>query len=299
MFGRRSDLPLKSDVTSRFLPWLVAAMVFLASVAIAGALALTIITEGWHREVSGTITVQVMPPTDVSGEAARTETDKRVDTALSLLRTTPGVATARPLDHERTVALLEPWLGSREVFQDLPLPRLIDVTLEPGREVNIAGLSERLAEAVPGSSLDDHQAWLAKLVRFAYALEALAAAVVALVGATTAATVVYATRTNLAIHTSVVEVLHMIGAQDDYIARQFAARATAIGFKGGMYGVALAVPAIFGIGWMATRMEGGLVPTVTLDPAHWGALAVLPVASAILARVTARVTVRRALRRMV
>ena len=40
-FGGRSDLPLAGDATSRFLPWLIAPMVFLAAVALAAAFTLT------------------------------------------------------------------------------------------------------------------------------------------------------------------------------------------------------------------------------------------------------------------
>ena len=38
MFTRRSDLPLDKDALSRFLPWLIAFMVFLAVLAMANAL---------------------------------------------------------------------------------------------------------------------------------------------------------------------------------------------------------------------------------------------------------------------
>ena len=42
MFARRSDLPLDKDALSRFLPWLIAFMVFLAVMAMAGVLVLNL-----------------------------------------------------------------------------------------------------------------------------------------------------------------------------------------------------------------------------------------------------------------
>ncbi|OFX12766.1 MAG: cell division protein, partial [Alphaproteobacteria bacterium RIFOXYD12_FULL_60_8] len=202
MFGRSADLPLAKDATSRFLPWLIAVMVFLAAVAIAGALATEVVVAGWHRDISGTITVQIMPASGLA-EVSRDGTDKRVETALRILETTPGVTSARALDRDKTAALLEPWLGSREVFEDLPIPRLIDVSLAPDRNINLDALSRRLSESVPGASLDDHQLWLGKLVRFAYGLEMLAGTVIGLTTLALTSTVIYATRTGLAVHFSV------------------------------------------------------------------------------------------------
>ncbi|MEO5375469.1 MAG: cell division protein [Alphaproteobacteria bacterium] len=297
MFRHRSDLPLGHDTTSHFLPGMVGAMVFLAAIALAGAMVLQMVMDRWQRDVSGTLTVQVMP---VTGEPARaaTETGRRVDAAVEVLLATPGVGAARPLDQQQIAELLEPWLGSREVLVDLPVPRLIDVTIRPGFSVDLVALGSRLTAVAPGTSLDDHQVWLSKLVRLGHGLELLALAVVGLVAAAMAATVVYATRTGLAVHRPVIEVLHLIGAQDDYIARQFAHRSLVLGLRGGLVGLALAGPVLGGIGWLTARMEGALVPDFSLGPLHWAALAALPVAAGYLAMLTARITVHRTLARM-
>lgn len=297
MFSHRTDLPLGNDTTSRFLPGMVAMMVFLAAVALSGAMVLQVVLDRWQRDVSGTLTVQIMP---VAGEPtkAAVETQRRVDAAVEVLKATPGVGAAHPLDQRQIAQLLEPWLGGTDLLADLPLPRLIDVTMEPGDKVNLDTLQQRLAAVAPGTSLDDHRVWLSKLVRLGHGLELLAMSVVVLVATATAATVVYATRTGLAVHRSVIEVLHLIGAQDDYIARQFAQTSLVLGFRGGLIGLALAAPVLGGIGWLTTRMEGGMVPDLTLRPLHWASLAALPVAAGYLAMLTARLTVHRTLSRM-
>ena len=61
MFTRRSDLPLDKDALSRFLPWLIAFMVFLAILAMAGMLVLNATASRWDQGIRGTLTVQVMP----------------------------------------------------------------------------------------------------------------------------------------------------------------------------------------------------------------------------------------------
>ena len=47
--SRRSDLPLDHDAHSRFLPWLIAFMVFLANLAMVGMLMLNTVAERWDQ----------------------------------------------------------------------------------------------------------------------------------------------------------------------------------------------------------------------------------------------------------
>jgi cell division transport system permease protein len=295
MLGRRSDLPLKGDATSRFVPWLVALMTFLAAVAVAGVFVLSGLIERWDRDVSGTLTVQVMP---VGGDKGEALTDERVREALDLMRRQPGITAAEALGKDRILALLEPWLGNTDIVRDLPLPRLIDVSVDPAARLDVAGLADRLAKEVPGASLDDHRVWLSRLINLSRTIEWLAIGIVGLIGLVTSATIIYATRTGMAVHKGVVEVLHLIGAQDDYVARQFADRAFALGFAGGLVGLGMAVPALMAIGWAARRLEGGFLPSLSLSLPGFVAIGLLPLAAAVLAMVTARLTVHGTLARM-
>jgi cell division transport system permease protein len=295
MFGRRSDLPLAGDATSRFLPWLVALMVFMAAMAVAAAFVINGVIDRWDRDVSGTLTVQVLP---AGGEQAEAATDERVRLAVDVMRKVPGVVAVKAFDKRRTLALLEPWLGSTDVVQDLPLPRLIDVTIDSNIKLDLADVADRLSSAVPGASLDDHRIWLSRLVNLSRTVQWLAVVVVALIGAVTSATVVYGTRTGMAVHHGIIEVLHLIGAHDDYIARQFADRAFALGIAGGLMGLGMAVPALTAIGWAARRVEGGFLPSLGLPILGYVAIGLLPLLAAGLAMLTARLTVHGTLSRM-
>ena len=71
MFASRSDLPLDRDALSRFLPWLIAFMVFLAVLAMAGVLVLNTIAARWDKGITGTLTVQIVPADDPSKDDER------------------------------------------------------------------------------------------------------------------------------------------------------------------------------------------------------------------------------------
>ncbi len=292
MFARRSDLPLDEDGLRRFLPWLIAFMVFLATMAMAGTLVLSVTAGRWERGVSATLTVQI--PATLAPKAQK----KAIALALNILRAEPGVVDAEQISESRIAALLEPWLGTAGALGDLPLPILIDVNLDPDFVVDVAALERRLSAQVPGATADDHGVWLNRLVNLIHWLQAVTLAVLGLILLVTVGTVVFATRTGLAIHHEAIEVLHLIGAHDSYVAKQFAFRALALGIKGGVMGLALAAPTLWGIGRLADRMEAGLLPDLTLTPAHWLALTALPLFAGLIAMLTARRTVMKTLSEM-
>ena len=293
MFGHRSELALDRDPLDRFLPWLIAFMVYLAVLALAGVLVINGTAGRWERGLGGTLTVQIAP-------ADNTETaGVRLRSALDVLRATPEVVHAEPIPESRIAALLEPWLGKVDDALDLPLPQLIDVRLKPDGDLDADELAKRLAAAVPGAALDDHRVWLDRLLRLIHTVEVLAGLILALIGLVIAGTVVYATRSGLAVHMDAIEVLHLIGAQDSYVARQFSDRALALGLRGAAIGLLPGVATLIGIDLLAARLQGGPLPELTLAPAHWVILAVLPIAVAVIAMLTARLTVMRNLASMV
>jgi cell division transport system permease protein len=297
LFGR-TDLPLERDALGRFLPWLIAFMVFLAILSMAGALVLTGLSKRWDKGLSATLTIEIAP--DVAPDGALRPPDaEMLERVLATVRERSGVVSAAVVPPERVNRLLEPWLGGAAQAADLPLPTLIDVSIDPDRPVDVQALSRRLAAVSDAIAVDDHRLWLDRLLSLFRAVEALAAFVVTLIAVATVGTVVFTTRTGLAVHGDAIEVLHLIGAHDSYIARQFARRALLLGLQGGVIGAALAVPALMAASELIGALPADVLPAVTLRPWHWAALAVTPLGVAVLAMVTARITVLRTLARMV
>jgi cell division transport system permease protein len=285
------DLPLAGDASARFLPWVAGAMVFLAALALAGALLAQTIAGRWQADLAGTLTVEIPP---VSGTA---ETS-RVDAAIALLAASSGVQRATAVPRARLEALVAPWLGAGAHVAELPLPAVIEVELTQDARIDLGQLGEALAEAVPGAKLDDHALWLAGVAAVVRAVEAVALAVVLLIALLSASAVVFAVRTGLAIHRDVVEVLHLIGARDGYIARQFAGHACRSTLKGGLIGLAAAVSLIAVLVQGAGSFGPLPLPVVKLSPLAWTIISAVPVAAAAVALLAAWATVHRQLRRM-
>ena len=297
MLGRSdSDIPLRREGTVRILPWLIAPMAYLVALSLAGMLALHGVLQGWDRGLAGTMTVELPPARDATG-------DKALAQVLSLLRATPGVTSAEPIDRDAESKLLEPFLGTAVAPDELQLPRLIDLRIATGASFNLRTLRAKLATAAPGAVLDDHRLWLDRLYDLALSVEATGLAIVAMVAAASVLTVIFTTRAGLAVHHDVIELLHLMGARDLYIARQFENEAMRLGLGGGIAGVALAALTLWGLGYAAAATavfgeEAKLLPDLRLVLWQWGALALLPILTGFAAMLTARFTVLRALGRM-
>lgn len=289
----RTTFDRRGDPTRRFLPWIIAFMVFLAVLATAAAIIVTSAVDRWGQELAGTLTVQIPPAAD-GAEA----TQATVDAVAGLLRATPGVAEARVFDAAESRALLDPWLGIADGDTALPLPRLIDVRLRGGTNLDVEALRRSIRGYAPGAVVDDHSRWLGELTSLIRSVQLSAAAVVGVIAVAAALTVVYATRSGIEVHHPTIEVLHLIGATDAYIAGRFQRQALLLGLAGGALGYAAAALVLIVAGRVFARVEVTTLPTFTLSTEAWIALACVPLAGALISTMAARFTVTRSLRRM-
>ncbi len=285
MFKLRSDLPLRGGGSGRFVALLVMVLVFVAAFAVTVSAYVGVLIADWERGVSGTLTVQVPVGDNGAADAAK---------ALDVLTRHPAVARASLVPRAQVDALLKPWIGEGAV-KDLPLPVLIDVEMRESDPAAVTAVETSVKAAAPQAVIDDHRVWLARVASLARGLGMVAAAIIVLVTTALAVTIVFATRASLTEFAQVIEVLHVVGAKDGYVAGQFARRALLQAFAGGLAGLALYAPALAAVAMLARRVDPEILPAAHLPPAHWLALALLPAAAGVLAMLSANITVRRAL----
>jgi len=294
MLSRQADVPIGQDPSVRFLPWLVAFMVYLAALALTCAMAMQKVVERWDQGLAGRLTVQVPPP--ASGDAALGA--QQVDQVIDALADISGVRSVELLNQEDIADLLKPWLGETVMQQELPLPTLIAVALDETSPPDRDAMAARLDGIAPDIVIDDHQRWLGRLLDLARTIEMIAALIVVAVMMSAVITIIFVTRTGLAIHDQVIDLLHLIGAQDSYVARQFENHALLLGLRGGVIGLLLAVLTVLLIGYLLERSQSGFLPALALSFWEWLILISLPLVTAVIAMVTARFTVMHNLSRV-
>lgn len=275
----------------------IAVMAFLAALALGASLIADRAAQSWRAGLAGRLTVQIIPAEQGPPEPRLTNES---NAALAVLHATYGVVRARALSQAESQKLVEPWLGAGAVVADLPLPRLIDVTLLPGARIDVAALAQKLAHAAPGSVLDDHSRWIARLKAVADALVWCAYGILALIAVATSSAVAFATRAGLEAHHDIVALLHQMGAHSGFIARAFewhyfvsALVAAAIGaaFSAGLF---LAAGGLELAGLEAVPF----LPPLTLHPSELVWLTAIPLGAGAIAWATARLSVLAALRRI-
>jgi cell division transport system permease protein len=236
---RTTQLVPENTVAGNALTIVIAIMSFLACLTLGAVTLVRDASRDWQVDILREITIQVRPidGIDTAGEAAK---------AAAIARETRGVASASVLDDEENLRLLEPWLGSGLDMNDLPIPRLIVVRLSNPAAVNLTELSNRLKTDVRGASLDDHRLWTERLRTVANLTVIVGASVLGLVFVATILSVVFATRGAMASNRDVVSVLHFVGAEDGYIAREFQRHFLLLGLKGGLAG-AFAAAFVFAV----------------------------------------------------
>jgi cell division transport system permease protein len=282
------------------LPFLVAAMAFLAALALAGWTGAAGLSRHWQEGAGSALTVQVPNP---KAPAAAHQDGARLAAVLALLDGTPGIASARTLPEEEINDLLRPWLGAGAERVSVPLPAVVAVQLNG--MVDPIALGQRVAAVAPGSMVEDHGVWIGRLSALARSLQACAGLALALVVAVAATVIAVATRAGLVARREAIEIVHGLGATDGFIAGRFAARATLLAALGGLGGAMLATPVLLTLARLAEPFTGTTreIETVTaaleaLPIELWLALPGLPVAAAIIGFLTAQGTVRRWLRQL-
>jgi cell division transport system permease protein len=295
------ELGLRRALSDRMLPFLVAAMAFLAALALAGWFGTAALSRHWQQGAGSSLTVQVPRATEPSARGDQT----RQAAVLALLIGTPGVASAHALSDQELGDLLRPWLGQGAEQLAIPIPAVIAVRLN-SPVADLDPLSRRLSEAAPGTLLEDHGVWIRRLAVLARSLQACAALALLLVAGVAAAVIAVATRAGLSTRRETIEIVHGLGATDRYIAVRFAGRATLLAAVGAAAGAVAALPILLTLAQMAAPFAGETATSGdtlagalgTLPMPLWLALPCLPASAAAIGYATAHGAVRRWLRHL-
>ena len=263
---RPGPLLPREDERDGALVFVVAVLCFLAGLTAMAALAADRAAQGWRADIEASATIQVRPRPNESGPAAAA----RAAEALAGVR---GVEEAAAMDRDQAEALLEPWLGRGNIGPDLPIPQLVTVDLSPEQPATRKEMLAALQSAGVDGSVDDHARWSAEMRKAGAIARAAAIGAFLLMAACAAAVVAFATRAALTARRPIVEVLHLSGAEDGFIAGLFQRRFVRMALTAGLGGAAAAAA----IGAMARWLGGGEGLTPVLPLAWTDLFAVTPV----------------------
>jgi cell division transport system permease protein len=261
-----------------------ALMVALGILVLAGAASIRHIDLEWRQALTGRWTVELDPSTDPAA-------------AVTTLKTLSGIADAHALSPDEIRALLQPWLRDPALAAELPLPVLVDLSLDRAAPPSSVTMAREVADKLPNAKLDDHAAWTGDLLRIAQTGEVVGLAFFAAIALTMIVSIAATARARLGVNRTEIALLHTIGASDGYIVRQFQAGALRSAVIGAFFGLIVAA------GAMTAFIQNG--PAVApfaarfqLDRIDWAVLACVPVAAVLLATAVAGLTALSTVRRL-
>ncbi|MHB1304676.1 MAG: cell division protein FtsX [Acidiphilium sp.] len=296
--SRADRIGLRAAMADRLLPFVVAAMSFLAALALAGSLAASALATHWLSGTQGLLTIEVPDP----AQPIAAGTTPRADAVFTLLQATPGLADAHKVSGPELAKLLKPWLGAADGSLPVALPAVI-VAHAASAAPAPAALGQKLASVAPGTLVESGAHWAARLTALTDSLRASAAAVLIIVALVAASVVAVAVRAGLAQRREAIEIIHGLGALDSDIANQFARRAMRLAATGGLAGAVVALPVL---AWLARLSASFIAEAATapatiltaLPPLLWASPLLFTVATALIGWLAAQVTVRGWLRRL-
>jgi cell division transport system permease protein len=271
------------------LIFVVAVLCFLACLTAMGVIAANRAASGWTGQLTGEATVIVRPRGGETPDAAAAR-------AAEALSGVPGVAEARALEPAKAYDLIRPWLGDVSDLEDLPVPRLVAVTLDPRHPADGKRLAAALKADQVDGTVDDHSLWIKDIRRAGGLVRWLGGGVFFIIAAAAGAVVAFATRAGLAAREDVVEVLHMAGAEDGFIARLFQLRFARVAGVAGAIGAVAA--AVLAGGLRLAGGGGGLTPALPLAWSDLLAVIPCPLIAAVVAAAAAQLTAMKLIRDM-
>src|SRR5690606_30277638 len=110
------------NVAGSALVLVIAIMTFLSCLTLGAVTPVRDTAAVWQSQISREATIQIKPAEGLDMEAA-------LQKAAAIAIQFPGIAAVRIVDNAATARLLEPWLGSGLDLAELPVPRLIIITI--------------------------------------------------------------------------------------------------------------------------------------------------------------------------
>lgn len=273
---------------------IMAIMVYLATLATAVQTSLAHVTSAWGNDLQGRMTVEIPAP---NGEDAKSQSN-RIKQVMDTLKSMPELEKVEKLPDDDIARLLKPWISDSSVLKSLPLPTLIDVQALEGTSIEAETLHKKLSVISSDLKVDNHADWLKQLLLIVRSLSVVAGLMVLLTGTTLAIAIALICRAAMALQHETIELLHIMGATDMDIVKQFQIHTRRLSLPAAAAGFLLALLTIIVLSGMFGHFLGH-APSVNISWFMFGSVvAIVPLAAIAVAVITARISILSLLRRM-
>ncbi len=249
------------DPITKALPKVIALITFVMSLLLLMTLSAAIFLTHLNRDQANELTIQIPASSELAVQR------QRVDGLVSVLTAFHSVREVRVLSKSDVIALLQPWLGDQETLADLPLPSVIAVEVSKDQPFQTDVLLQELRSVAADVVLDDHRQWYSSFSLFSGKLLGLLAMLLVAASLSLIGLIAFALKTSLVVHSKTVEVLHLVGASDLFVAKQFSRLVWKLSAVGATVGATAALLVLWLFQWWMGSEESDVYPL--LDFSLW------------------------------
>jgi len=287
----KSDFTFAKDDTHRFLPWHIGIMVALATFLLSLVISLSQWAGEHRQDYAGTLSI-IIPGT-------LEKLDDKTAKVIALVSRQKGITGVTPLGEAQLRELLVPWIGNGDALLDMPLPVVLDVSLQLGPDKpDIAHLKRELSNIEPTIELDERNSWADIFASFIRILQWLAVTLAGTILGAMALMIIFSARASLYMHGRTVNLLHAMGAEDTYIARQFQIEHFKIGLSAASIGVACAAAGYYALGFAVASIDTPVLPRFQFIATHGWLVMLMPFLCACIVLLATRFSVLVQLRKV-
>lgn len=286
----RYDLPLNKSGGSKFIILLITLMTFLAVLALSASFALSQVANKWSSGLENKLTIEIAAESE-NIDQLKIDVKKKLDDI-------DNIQSVDVLSDDQIASFVAPWLGEGFSLEEVPMPALIAVETKENTQVFLDKLQKDLREIDQGIRVDAHEEWLDDFLRMIGSLKFATFFVSIVIGITAATAITGVIRARMAEHKDDVELLHLMGASDNYIASQFQRYALRLGLLGGAFGLLAGTIGLLVFSVGINSAEQALLPRVSISVFSSLVLLSLPLIACALCASVAKITVLRSLTRM-
>lgn len=291
----KTDIAFKSDINKSFLPFVTAFMVFIASIIFATSLIGNSFTNDWNKYLKNNVSIQVLP--DFKAKHLEKDIELRIKNIINILKTTPGIKSYSVMDKTETENLIKPWIENFP--NDLILPRIINIEISPIIPFDAKKLITELEAYSKNIKFETYSDWMYEIQSSITAVQILLGLIVIIILITVAITISYATRSGLNINKKVINIMHMVGATDDYISKEFSKQMMKLALIGGSVGYLFSCFIIFIIKISTSYITNKIIVNFEFSNEIYLYILIIPVIAGVIAKVSAMLTIKQELNNMV
>tara|TARA_B100000989_G_scaffold97400_2_gene70899 strand:+ start:3973 stop:4791 length:819 start_codon:yes stop_codon:yes gene_type:complete len=193
----------------------MSSMIYLALLAVLFSTVSTLSFDKWRSATRDLVTIHVPNPTE------RMDSDygvTRLDETLKILRAFPDIESVTVLEKNEIERLINP-LVEKDILKNILLPALIEIRLK--RNDFLPDLNNALKKLSAEIFIESHAELFLPDAKTFSGAKKLFSVIVSLTLFVAMISVIFAVHSGLAINRETIQVMHLIGAKNGFIARTF------------------------------------------------------------------------------